>query len=289
MAWIIIVGFFVAMGIKVSAKAQYVLMALQMIPMALFTVWALIKGYATHPQGFAPIRLSWFFTTHVPAHALAAGVVLAVFLYWGWDTVLAVNEESEDSSHMPGVSAVLNTIILVLMYVVITAAMQCYHGADFLAKNPSDVFSPLARDVMGGTWDRLVFLCLLTSGAASALTTMLPLTRQTLSMAAHKSLPAIFGRIHPKYMTPFWGTVILSCALDPLVCAGDPVERERYLGRDLGDRHHGLHRLRRHRPCGHRLLPQGAPQERQELLPDGCGADRRGDHVRRDPRQGAPR
>ena len=39
---------------------------------------------------------------------------------------------------------------------------------------------------------------------------MLPLTRQVLSMAAHKSLPAIFGRIHPKYLTPFWGTVILS-------------------------------------------------------------------------------
>ena len=180
------------------------------IPMILFTVWALIKGYATHPAGFAPVRLSWFFTTHISSHALAAGVVLAVFLYWGWDTVLAVNEESEDSSHMPGVSAVLNTIILVLMYVLITAAMQCYHGAGFLAKNPDDVFSPLARDVMGGTWDRLVFLCLLTSGAASALTTLLPLTRQTLSMAAHKSLPAIFGRIHPKYLTPFWGTIILS-------------------------------------------------------------------------------
>jgi amino acid transporter len=29
-------------------------------------------------------------------------------------------------------------------------------------------------------------------------------------MAAHKSLPAIFGRIHPKYMTPFWGTIILA-------------------------------------------------------------------------------
>ena len=101
-AWIIIVGIFVAIGINVSARAQYVLMGLQMIPLVLFTVWALIKGYATHPTGFTPIRLSWFFTTHVTGNALAAGVVLAVFLYWGWDTVLAVNEESEDSRTMPG-------------------------------------------------------------------------------------------------------------------------------------------------------------------------------------------
>ena len=141
-AWIIIVAVFVAIGINVSARAQYVLMGLQMIPLLLFTVWALIKGYATHPAGFTPIRLSWFFTTHVSGSALAAGVVLAVFLYWGWDTVLAVNEESEDSRTMPGVSAVLNTLILVVMYVLITAAMQAYHGPAFLAKNPGDVFSP---------------------------------------------------------------------------------------------------------------------------------------------------
>ncbi len=208
--WLLIVALFVAIGINVSARAQYVLMALQMIPLLLFTVWALIKGYATHPSGFMPIRLGWFFTFHISGSALAAGVVLAVFLYWGWDTVLAVNEESEDAHTMPGVSAVLNTLILVVMYVLITAVMQSYKGPGFLAANPGDVFSPIAKDVMGNTWDRLVFLCIFTSGAASALTTLLPLTRQTLSMAAHKSLPSVFGRIHPKYMTPFWGTVILT-------------------------------------------------------------------------------
>ncbi len=111
---------------------------------------------------------------------------------------------------MPGVSAVLNTIILVLMYVADHGRHAVLPWRRLPREQPDDVFSPLAKDVMGGTWDRLVFLCLLTSGAASALTTLLPLTRQTLSMAAHKSLPAIFGRIHPKYMTPFWGTVILS-------------------------------------------------------------------------------
>ena len=149
-AWILIVALFVAIGINVSARAQYVLMAMQMIPLVLFTVWALIKGYATHPSGFAPIRLS--LVLHHPHHGQRSprGVVLAVFLYWGWDTVLAVNEESEDSHTMPGVSAVLNTLILVVMYVLITAAMQSYQGPGFLAENPDDVFSPIAQAVMGG-------------------------------------------------------------------------------------------------------------------------------------------
>jgi amino acid transporter len=209
-AWILFVATFVALGIQVAAKVQYVLMALQIVPLALFTVWAIVKAVATHPSGYQGFHFSWLFSTHITAKGLASGITLAVFLYWGWDSVTAVNEESENSSHMPGVSAVLNTLILVVTYVVVTVAMQMYHGPGFLAKNPDDVFAPLAHDVMGSGWDKLVLLCVLTSGAASALTTLLPLTRQTLSMAAHKSLPKVFGEVHPKYMTPFKGTVILT-------------------------------------------------------------------------------
>ena len=208
--WIIFVTIFVAIGIKMSEKVQYVLMVLQIVPLVLFTVWAIIKAVATHPAGYAPIKLSWFVSTHLTGNQLAAGVTLAVFLYWGWDSVTAINEESENSNTMPGVSAVLNTLVLVLLYVLVTVAMQMYHGAQFLSNHPDDVFAPLAKDVMGSPWDKLVLLCVFTSAAASALTTLLPLTRQTLSMAAHKSLPRIFGEVHPRFLTPFKGTIILS-------------------------------------------------------------------------------
>jgi amino acid transporter len=207
--WILLVATFVAIGIRIAEKAQYVLMALQLIPLALFVVWAIAKAVATHPAGYEAFSFSWLFSTDVSASNLAAGVAIGVFLYWGFDAVTAVNEETKDSSHMPGVSAVLNTIILVLTYIVVMVALQMYHGAEFLAKNSDDVFSPLAGEVMGG-WDKLLFLCLITSGAASALTTLLPMTRQTLSMAAHKAFPQIFGRIHHRFKTPFWGTIILT-------------------------------------------------------------------------------
>ena len=208
--WMLFVALFVAVGIQVSAKAQYVLMALQIIPLALFTVWAIVKAVATHPKGYQGFHFSWLFSTHITGSQLAAGVTLAVFLYWGWDSVTAVNEESENASHMPGVSAVLNTLILVVLYVVITIALQMYHGPQFLVAHQDDVFAAVAKDAMGSGWDKLVLLCVMTSGAASALTTLLPLTRQTLSMAAHKSLPKVFGEVHAKYMTPFKGTVILT-------------------------------------------------------------------------------
>ena len=209
-AWIVFVSSMVALGIRIAAKTQYVLMALQLVPLALFVAWTIAKAVATHPAGYEPFSVSWLFTTDISARQLAAGVVLSAFLYWGWDTVTAVNEESQDSRRLPGASAVLNTIILVVTYVIVMAAVQMYHGAGFLAANPDDVFSPLAGEVMGRGWEKLLFLCLVTSGAAAALTTLLPMTRQMLSMAAHKAAPRVFGMIHPGFRTPFWGTVILA-------------------------------------------------------------------------------
>ena len=207
---IVAVGALVAVGIEVSKRAQYVLMGIQLGILLLFAVWALIKGIVAHPKGYAPIRLSQFFTTHLTGQQLAAGVTIAVFLYWGWDTVTAVNEESEDSNRMPGLAAVASAVLAAVLLIFVVVAAQSYHGAAFLAKNPDDVFAPLSRDVMGQPWDKLMLLCVFTSAVAVILTTLLTLTRQSLSMAAHKGLPSVFGKIHPKFMTPFWGTIIIT-------------------------------------------------------------------------------
>ena len=44
--------------------------------------------------------------------ALAGGVLLALFIYWGWDTAVSVNEETEDKSVVPGMAAILSTLAL---------------------------------------------------------------------------------------------------------------------------------------------------------------------------------
>jgi len=225
LAWLVAVGAVVALGIKISARVQNALMVVQLGTLLVFLVWTFIKAVVVQPEGYTPISLSWFFTTDIGGKELAAGVVLAVFLYWGWDVVLAVNEESEDSRRVPGVSALLTTVALVVLYVLSLTAMQTYHGAGFLADNYEDVFAPLAADVMGSGWDRIVFLSVFTSAVVGFLTSLLPITRQLLSMAAHKALPQVFGRIHPRFMTPLWGTVIVLvvvAALYAVITAYDP-------------------------------------------------------------------
>ncbi len=55
-----------------------------------------------------------------------------MFIYWGWDSGVAVNEESEDPAEGPGKAAVISTILLVVIYLVVSAGAQSFHGAGFL-------------------------------------------------------------------------------------------------------------------------------------------------------------
>lgn len=54
---------------------------------------------------------------------------------------------------------------------------------------------------------RLLIFMVLSSAVATTQTTILPNARTTLSMAFHKALPPIFGRTHPRYMTPTFSTI----------------------------------------------------------------------------------
>ncbi|MGD1012055.1 MAG: APC family permease [Acidimicrobiales bacterium] len=207
-ACIVLVTAFIALGSRMAVGLQYVLVVMQIVPLVVFSVLSFYRVVVYHPQGSASPQLSWFFSTHISAGSLAPAIIYVVFLYWGWDAVLAANEETSNSSRLPGLSAVLSTLCLVVIYVVVTAALQTYRGAGFLIASPNDVFSPVARGMMGN-FDTVLLLSVSVSGIASALTTLMPLTRQTLSMAAHGSIPNVFGRIHERFLTPFSGTIIL--------------------------------------------------------------------------------
>jgi amino acid transporter len=60
-----------------------------------------------------------------------------------------------------------------------------------------------------GPWAWLVIVAVMISAASSTQTTILPTARGTLSMAVHKALPDRFGKVHAKYLTPTFSTVLM--------------------------------------------------------------------------------
>jgi amino acid transporter len=81
--------------------------------------------------------------------------------------------------------------------------------------------------VFGDPWNKLLIIAVLSSASASTQTTILPTARTTLSMARFKAIPAAFGRIHPRYLTPSVSTIamgVVSAVWTILVLALNPAQ-----------------------------------------------------------------
>jgi len=170
-------------GVELSARVQQALLALELTILAVFSVVALVKVYATGPAGSIHPSLSWLNPFALSPGSLVDGVLLGVFVYWGWDACVTVNEESQDARRGPGKAAVVSTLILLVTFVLVAVAGQATAGPGFLTAHSTDVLSALGSRVLGSPWDKLLVLVVLTSTAASTQTTIMPTARTMLSMA----------------------------------------------------------------------------------------------------------
>ncbi|GIH12023.1 APC family permease [Rugosimonospora africana] len=222
--WILLMTLIAWIGIELSARTQVLLLSLELLILAIFAVTALVKVYAGHAGSLATHpSLSWFnpFGGGMSFSTLSAGFLAAVFIYWGWDSAVAANEETTDSHLTPGRAAVISTVVLLVTYLLVAVAAQAYAGVGSngigLTSDAAgtDALSGIGQAALGTFGFKLLVLAILSSSAASAQTTILPTARTTLSMAAYKALPRVFGTVHRRFQTPTvstWAMGLLSIA-----------------------------------------------------------------------------
>ncbi|MEV0748012.1 MULTISPECIES: APC family permease [unclassified Streptomyces] len=192
-------------GTELSAKVQNVLILAQVAFLIVFVIVALYRVYAG-TTSFDSIHPSaqWLNPFGAGGAALTSGLLLGVFIYWGWESAVNLTEEVEDSATAPGKAGVWSTVILLVTYLSVGFAVVAFAGTAYLAENADEeefIFALLAREVMGG-WDWIVLLAVATSALASTQTTIIPASRTALSMARRHALPAHFARINPRFRTP---------------------------------------------------------------------------------------
>ena len=120
--WVLLVGilWIVAMtaicyvGIEISANFQKALLGIELTMLMVLSVVALVKvGAGTAPLGHLtpglvlvqPVR-------RAGPESFMVGFTLMLFIYWGWDTAVSVNEETKERDKIPGRAAVTSTLIL---------------------------------------------------------------------------------------------------------------------------------------------------------------------------------
>ena len=219
--WIAAMTYICYRGIEVSANFQKGLLSIELVMLLVMSVTALARVFGSHPPpGSLHPSISWFLPSHLPVSAFVSGIILMVFIYWGWDTTLSVNEETADKSRTPGRAGIVSTVLLLVTYVTVIVAVQAFSGIGSRGvglANPANQFDVLS--VTGGAifgtsgfgtlLSRLLILMVLSSAAASTQTTILPTARTTLSMAAYGALPESFAKIHPRYLTPTVSTLVM--------------------------------------------------------------------------------
>lgn len=212
--WIGVMTAICYVGIELSARTQQLLLGAEFVILVVYAVVALVKVYSggvPHGLGLHPVHpeISWLNPFAVSSGALVNGLLLTVFIYWGWDSGVTVNEETEDSSTAPGRAAIVSNFALLGIFVFIALAAVAFAGPAFLSNNSGDVLGASGQAVLGSPLDKLLIIAVLTSASASTQTTILPTARTVLSMARHGAIPSWFGRIHPRYLSPSVATVMM--------------------------------------------------------------------------------
>jgi amino acid transporter len=227
--WVLLLGVvFIAVmtyicyrGIEISARIQRVLLSIEVVMLLVFGLVALVRVLTGNaPPGHVTPSFSWFNPGAVPFSALVSGLILMLFIYWGWDTSVSVNEETADRTRSPGLAAIISTVLLLGMYFIVTLGAQSFVGVGTTGlglsnpANAGDVISVLGIAVFGSSWLGQVFyhlllLMVLSSAAASTQTTILPTARTMLSMAVYKAIPDSFAKMHPRYFTPTVATLAM--------------------------------------------------------------------------------
>lgn len=200
-------------GTEISANLQKILMVMQLVPLLLFVAVALWKIFAGDAPGSSiEPGLSWFNPLAIEGSgALTGALLLGVFIYWGWESAVNLNEETEGEATKPGLAGVISTTILLVTYLGVATALVAWGGVKGATGFDDDaaILSTYADQVLGGTLGPLVLLAVVVSALASTQTTILPASRTSMSMARAEAMPKAFGEISKRFFTPVVSTVTI--------------------------------------------------------------------------------
>ena len=198
-----IVTYMCVVGIQLAARLQWVLLAIEYLIVLGFSILGFFHG------GGSPVSIDWFNPFSLGLGGLAAGVVISVFFYWGWDTAATVNEETEDSTENPGRAGIIGMFLLLVLFLIACTSVQMVLTPKELQANAATTLTAFADKMVGNQWGSLAILAFLSSTIATLQTTLLPSARTAYSMARDGMLGRIWATIDPRWNTPAIGTIIM--------------------------------------------------------------------------------
>src|ERR1700691_389405 len=159
-AIILIMMVIAIVGIKITARTQVGMGLIEYVILIGFAIAGLVL-VLSHHHGTFPITKGWFTVSGIGGKgSLAAGFLIAVFMYTGWDASVYVNEETKRRRRNPGLAAVMAVALLAVIYTVAEVGLQGVVSPARLQANSADALVYIAQSLGGGGWAKVMALSL---------------------------------------------------------------------------------------------------------------------------------
>lgn len=206
-----LITYLVFRGIKESRNFSNIMVILKLAVVALII---LVGGYLVFSNG---LTFNWLPPDDAGTKSFMpngfGGVMMAVsgvfFAYIGFDAVSVLAEESKNPQRdLPRgmiLSLVICTIIYILLTLVLTGAVN-YRNFDGVGDPLAFIFEKQNLNV--GWMQILVSICAVIAMTSVLLVFQMGQPRIWMSMSRDGLLPSVFQKIHPKYKTPSFATIV---------------------------------------------------------------------------------
>jgi amino acid transporter len=200
-------------GIKITARTQVTMAVVEYVILIGFAIAGLVL-VLHHHAGTVPVTAGWFTLSGVGGHgSLAAGLLLAVFIYSGWEGTLYVNEEVKHRRVNPGRAAIIAVAILTVIYVLAAMGLQGAVSQRRLEAHSTSALVYAATAIGGSNWGKVMALALALSVIAATGTNIVLTSRITYGMASYHALPRLLASVSPRFRTPVPASVLTGVVL----------------------------------------------------------------------------
>ncbi len=203
--WFVGIAVMVLLGIRVTARVQWLMSSVEIAILLVFAVLALI-----HASRVPIVHFSWSWWDFSRFHGVAgfaAGALIATFYYWGWDVSANLDEETRQATRLPGQGGLWGVAVVFLLFQVFTVATNLTFSRAMIATHSANILAALGQTVWPGVGGIVLSLAVMLSTIATLETSLLQVTRSLFSMGRDRTLPHLFATIHPRWRTPWVATV----------------------------------------------------------------------------------
>jgi amino acid transporter len=201
------------LGIRPTARTQVAIGVVEYLILIVFAIWGLSAMLSRQPGTFH-ISAAWFSLHGVGGKGdLAAGFLIAVFMFTGWDGTLYVNEEVKHRRVNPGKAAMLAVSIVAVIFILSQVGLQGVVSPAKLQAHSDASLVFVGQALGGGAGGKALALALALSVIAATGAGIVLTARIVYGMATHRALPPFLGNISPRFSTPLPASIIAGLLL----------------------------------------------------------------------------